>query len=179
MTAATPDPRYPIGRFTLISPTTDAVRRTAIDDIAALPSRMREAVSGLSDAELDTPYRDGGWTVRQVVHHVPDSHLHAYIRVKWALTEDSPAVKPYDEKTWSALPDSRLPVEPSLDLLDGVHARWVALLREMTAAQFERTIQHPEYPEGPLTIDRITQHYAWHCRHHVAHVTALRARKGW
>lgn len=176
---ATIDPRYPIGRFAAISPATNAVRRAAIEDIAALPARMRAAVAGLSDAQLDTPYRDGGWTVRQVVHHVADSHVNAYVRVKLALTETSPLVKPYDENLWAVLPDSRMPVAPSLAILDGVHARWVALARSMDPGQFTRTITHPEYREGPLTLDFVLQQYAWHGRHHVAHVTALRTRNRW
>ena len=162
----------------MISPATDAVHRAAISDIAELPARMREAVTGLSDPQLDTPYRDGGWTVRQVVHHIADSHLNAYARVKLALTEDSPHVKPYDENLWSALPDSRMPIAPSLSILDGVHARWVALLCSLEPAQFGHTMRHAEYRE-PLTLDFVLQQYAWHCRHHVAHVTTLRARKGW
>lgn len=175
----TADLRYPVGRFTLVAPSTDDVRRAALEDIAALPARMREAVDGLSDAQLDTPYRPGGWTVRQVVHHVPDSHMHAYIRLKLALTEDTPSIKPYDEKTWAELADSRMPIEVSLGLLDGIHARMVALFRVMKPADWARTFNHPEYPDGPLTIDWILQGYAWHSRHHVAHITSLRQREGW
>jgi hypothetical protein len=175
----TTDPRYPIGRFALISPATDAVRRAAIDDLAALPSRMREAVSDLSDAQLDTPYREGGWTVRQVVHHVADSHLNAYLRLKLALTEATPTIKPYDESAWARLPDARMPIDPSLTILDGLHARWVMLMGALDDGQFGRTVRHPEYPDGPLTVDFLAQLYAWHSRHHVAHVTALRTRKGW
>jgi hypothetical protein len=157
----------------------DQMRRAAIDEIAALPGRMREAVAGLGDIQLDTPYRPGGWTVRQVVHHVPDSHVHAYIRLKLALTEDSPTIKPYDEKTWAQLADSRLPVEVSLTLLDSVHARWVALCRDLKASDWARTFNHPEYPEGPRTIDWLVQVYAWHSNHHLAHITSLRKREGW
>jgi hypothetical protein len=157
----------------------DQMRRSAIDEIAALPKRMREAVSGLTDAQLDTPYRPGGWTVRQVVHHVPDSHVNAYIRLKLALTEEAPTIKPYDEKTWAMLADSRLPVEISLTLLDSVHARWVALCRDLNASDWARTFNHPEYPEGPRTIDWLVQVYAWHSNHHLAHITSLRKREGW
>jgi len=157
----------------------DQMRRSAIEEIAALPKRMREAVAGLGDIQLDTPYRPGGWTVRQVVHHVPDSHLNAYIRLKLALTEDAPTIKPYDEKTWAMLADSRLPVEISLTLLDSVHARWVALCRNLKASDWARTFNHPEYPEGPRTIDWLVQVYAWHSNHHLAHITSLRAREGW
>src|SRR5919106_6251042 len=127
----TTDFQYPIGRMTHVMSADDQARRAAIAEIAALPARMREAVSGLTDAQLDTPYRPGGWTVRQVVHHVPDSHAHAYIRLKLALTEDAPTIKPYDEKTWARLADSRLPVDVSLSLLESVHARWVALFRDL------------------------------------------------
>jgi hypothetical protein len=157
----------------------DQMRRSAIEEIAALPGRMREAVAGLGDIQLDTPYRPGGWTVRQVVHHVPDSHVHAYIRLKLALTEDAPTIKPYDEKTWAMLADSRLPVEVSLTLLDSIHARWVALCRNLKASDWARTFNHPEYPEGPRTIDWLVQVYAWHSNHHLAHITSLRKREGW
>jgi hypothetical protein len=177
--STTTDLQYPIGRMTHVMSATDQMRRTAIDEIAALPARMRKAVAGLTEAQLDTPYRAGGWTVRQVVHHVPDSHVHAYIRLKLALTEDAPTIKPYDEKTWARLADSRLPVEVSLTLLDSVHARWVALCRNLDASDWTRTFIHPEYPEGPRTIDWLVQVYAWHSNHHLAHITSLRQREGW
>src|SRR5216117_555290 len=119
------DPRYPIGQFNWTGPNTAEQRARFIDDIAAAPQKMRSAVTGLTDAQLDTPYRDGGWTVRQVVHHVPDSHMNAYIRLKLALTEEAPIIKPYDEKTWAGLADASMPIEPSLQLLDAVHTRWV------------------------------------------------------
>jgi DinB superfamily len=179
MTTTTPDLQYPIGRFTHVLSATDAMRRTAIDEIAALPARMRAAVAGLTDAQLDTPYRPGGWTVRQVVHHVPDSHVNAYIRLKLALTEDQPTIKPYDEKTWATLADTRLPVEVSLTLLDSIHARWVAVCRDLKPSDWARTFIHPEYPEGPRTIDWLVQVYAWHSNHHVAHITSLRRREDW
>ena len=179
MTTVVTDPRYPIGRFAFVEPVTDAVRRMAIDEIAALPATLREAVAGLADAQLDTPYRDGGWTVRQLVHHVADSHANAFTRLKLALTEESPTIKPYDENAWAALPDSRMPVALSLGIVDGIHARWTELLHTMDAAQFARTWRHPERPGQVLTLDWLTQLYAWHSRHHVAHVTALRARQGW
>lgn len=162
-----------------VASSTDEMRSAALEHIAALPARMREAVDGLTDAQLDTPYRPGGWTVRQVVHHVPDSHMHAYIRLKLALTEDTPTIKPYDEKTWAELADSRLPIENSLGLLDAVHARWVTLFRAMKPADFARTFHHPEYPDGPRTLDWLHQAYAWHSRHHVAHINSLRQREGW
>lgn len=175
----TTDLRYPIGRFQLIVPSTDEVRREAVEVIAALPTRMRAAVDRLSDAQLDTPYRPGGWDVRQVVHHVPDSHMNAYIRLKLALTENTPTIKPYDEKTWADLADSRMPIEVSLRLLDSIHARWVALFHAMKPEDWARTFNHPEYPEGPRTLDWLLQTYAWHSRHHLAHITSLRQREGW
>ena len=175
----TPDLQYPIGRFTLAAPITDAIRQTAVQEIAALPARMRQAVAGLSDAQLDTPYRPGGWSVRQVVHHVPDSHLNAYIRLKLALTESAPTITPYDEKAWAVLADTRLPVGVSLALLESVHARWVALCHALQPGDWTRTFIHPEYPEGPRTIDWLVQIYAWHSNHHLAHITSLRDREGW
>ncbi len=176
---AVADLRYPIGRFTPIAPATDTIRRAALDDLAALPARMRAAVAGLTDAQLDTPYRPDGWTVRQVVHHVPDSHMNAYSRVKMALTEETPTIKPYDEAAWARLADSGMPIDISLALLDSIHARWVALYRAMTPEDFARTFRHPEYPDATLTLDWLLQQYAWHSRHHVAHITSLRAREGW
>jgi hypothetical protein len=155
------------------------VRRRAIDEIAALPALVRTAVSGLTDEQLDTPYRLGGWTVRQVVHHVPDSHMHAYIRLKLALTEDAPVIKPYDEARWAELPDSRLPIATSLAILDGVHERMSTILRTIAPSDWGRTFIHPEFPDGPRTIDWHLQNYAWHGRHHLAHITGLRAREGW
>jgi hypothetical protein len=178
MARVTENLRYPLGRFTN-APATDDIRQASLAELAALPRKMRDAVAGLSDRQLDTPYRPGGWTVRQLVHHVPDSHLNAYVRLKLALTEDNPLVKPYDEAAWAALPDCRLPIEPSLTLLDAVHARWVAVVRAMTREEFTRTYRHPEYPDGPLTLDWLVQQYAWHSRHHVAHITALRQRERW
>jgi hypothetical protein len=150
----------------------------ALEEIAALPAAMRAAVHGLVTTQLETPYRDGGWSVRQVVHHVPDSHMHAYTRVKFALTEESPTIRPYDEAAWAMLPDvAALPVEVSLSLLEGIHTRWVACLRGLSADQLARTFVHPEL--GPQRIDLSLQRYAWHGRHHVAHITSLRARMGW
>ena len=171
--------QYPIGRFTMVDAITDAMRLTAIEQIEMLPARMRQAVSGLTDAQLDTPYRPGGWTVRQVVHHVPDSHVNAYIRLKLALTESSPIIKPYDENQWAKLVDARMPVEVSLTMLQSVHARWVALLRGLRPADWRRVFIHPEYPDGPRTIDWLAQIYAWHSNHHLAHITSLRERERW
>ena len=150
-----------------------------IDEIAAAPVRMREAVRGLSEQQLDTPYRDGGWTVRQVVHHVPDSHLNAYCRLKLALTEDEPTIRPYDEATWAELEDSRsTPIEVSLTLLESLHARWVGLLRSLKDDDFRRTFRHPEHG-GVQTLDWLVAMYSWHGRHHVGHITSLRERHGW
>jgi hypothetical protein len=173
------DLRYPIGPLAVIAPATDDVRRAAIEDLASAPLSMRTAVSGLTDAQLDAPYRPGGWTVRQLVHHVPDSHMHAYIRLKFALTEDAPTIKPYNEQTWAELADSQLPIEVSLGILDGIHARMVSLLRALAPDDWARIFHHPEYPDAPRTLDWLAQGYAWHARHHIAHITALRRREGW
>lgn len=170
--------QYPVGRFTEPDDVTATMLDVATAEIAALPVAMRAAVAGLTPAQLETPYRDGGWTVRQVVHHVADSHMHAYIRVKFALTEESPTIRPYDEAAWAMLPDvAALPIDVSLSLLDALHARWVACLRGLTAEQCARPFVHPEL--GPQRIDLSLLRYAWHGRHHVAHITALRQRMGW
>src|SRR5687768_2110854 len=172
------DPRYPVGPFVPRDELNPGERRELIDAIAAAPARLRDAVRGLDEAQLDTPYRDGGWTVRQVVHHVPESHMNAFIRFKLGLTEDNPTIKPYNEAAWARLDDiERVPVETSLALLDALHERWVTLLEVMKAEDFARPVQHPEY--GPMTLDKLLQMYAWHGRHHVAHVTTLRDRAGW
>ncbi|HEX5436063.1 MAG TPA: putative metal-dependent hydrolase [Gemmatimonadaceae bacterium] len=179
MPTATPDLRYPIGRFALDGPITASTRQEWLDDIARAPAALRAAVQGLSAEQLDTPYRPGGWTVRQLVHHVPDSHLNAYVRCKLALTESEPTIKPYDEARWAELPDSRIvPIDISLAMLDALHVRWVALLRALTPAELERTVRYPEHGRT-VTIDEMVGLYAWHGRHHVAHVTALREREGW
>ena len=170
--------RYPVGRFSrLTSPLDRATRSAHIDTIEQTPAKFRSLVNGRSDAELDTPYRPGGWTVRQVVHHVPDSHMNAFVRLKLALTEDNPTVKPYDQEKFASLPDQRLPIDVSLSLLDGLHARWVAVLNTLTPEQFTRPLYHPEI--GPITVDYLVQTYGWHSRHHVAHITRLREREGW
>lgn len=173
------DLRYPIGRFDISAPITPASRAEHLEAIAALPAALRAAVSGLSDAQLDTPYRPEGWTVRQLVHHVADSHVNAVTRIRLALTEDTPTIKPYLEKAWANLADSRTqPIEPSLQILDGTHARWVALARAITAPEFARTVVHPEHGRT-MSVDTLCGLYAWHGRHHVAHITALRQREGW
>lgn len=172
------DLRYPIGRFEPPTRVAAEQRLGAINAIAETPMRLREAVRGLTNGQLDTPYRPDGWTVRQLVHHVPDSHLNAYTRFKLALTEDQPTIKPYDEARWAELPDSRdTPIETSLDLLDRLHARWVVLLSALGDQDFARAIRHPE--RGVLRLDQLLAMYAWHGRHHVAHVTAMRERLGW
>jgi len=172
------DPRYPTGRFVPDPNPSPATRNLHIEAIAGLPARMRGAVAGLSEQQLNTPYREGGWTVRQVVHHVPDSHLNAYIRFKWAITEENPTIKAYDETSWAKLKDSELtPIEVSLALLESLHARWTVLLRSLAPEDFKRTWIHPE--SGPHDLDWLLGLYAWHGQHHVAHVTGLRERMGW
>lgn len=172
------DLRYPVGKFEKRASITAADRRAMIGIIAEAPRQLRAAVSGLNDHQLDTPYREGGWTVRQVAHHVPDSHLNAYIRLKLALTEERPTIKPYEEARWAELPDSRdVPVEVSLNLLDAVTARWVTIMNAMREEDFARTLVHPDH--GPVDLDWLVQMYAWHSRHHVAHITTLRDRNGW
>ena len=172
------DLRFPTGRFTLDPDPTPGKRHGWIDQIAAAPAALKSAVGGLSDTQFDTPYRPGGWTVRQVVHHVPDSHLNAYVRFKLALTEENPTIKTYDEAAWAKVADTeRTPPEVSLALLDALHRRWVVLLKSMQAADFARPLVHPE--RGNVTLDWMLQLYAWHGRHHVGHITALRQRQGW
>ena len=174
------DLRYPTGRYQRpTSPLSDAQRRTMIDVIARTPDDLQRAVRSLSPEQLDTPYRPGGWTVRQVAHHVPDSHLNAYTRFKLALTEDVPTIKTYDEARWAELSDSRdTPVETSLTLLAALHDRWVRLLRAMKPDDFSREINHPEWTSR-MSLDALLALYAWHGPHHVAHVTSLRSRMGW
>jgi hypothetical protein len=172
------DLRFPVGTYTRTATLSPDARRAALDAIAEGPARMREAVRGLTDAQLDTPYRPGGWSVRQVVHHVPDSHLNAYVRVKLALTEDMPTVKPYDETAWANLDDARTtPIEVSLTLLESMTDRWMRVLRAMKPDEFARKLNHPE--NGPMTLDDVVGMYAWHSKHHVAHITGLREREGW
>lgn len=172
------DLRYPIGKFGVDPEVTDAKRRRWIEEIAGTPAALRAAVAGLSEAQLDTPYRPGGWTVRQVAHHLPDSHLNAYVRFKLALTEAEPTVKTYDEAAWAELADGRTaPVELSLALLESLHRRWVLVLRSLFPGDFARTFRHPEW--GTVSLDWYLQQYAWHGRHHVAHITSLRGRMGW
>lgn len=174
----TTDLRYPVGTLSPPSPFTAAHRAAAIQTLAEAPARLRLAVAGLTDAQLDTPYRPDGWTNRQVVHHVVDSHVNAYLRTKFALSEDHPTIKPYAEAVWAEMADGRTaPVSMSLNLLDALHGRWVMLLKSLAPEQFARTLQHPE--RGPMTIDDVLAMYEWHSRHHTAHITGLRARMGW
>ena len=171
--------RYPVGKFDFDAPVNEADYPKLIAAIAQTPVALRSAVAGLTRDQLDTPYRPGGWTVKQVVHHLPDSHLNAYTRFKLALTEDKPTIKPYDSAAWAELADSRkVPIEVSLDLLDALLLRWVALLRSMDTAEFNRGFRHPEHGRV-LTLKQTLGLYAWHGRHHVAHITSLRKREGW
>ena len=172
------DLRYPVGTWTWPAEVTQEERAAFIRDIEALPAKLREAVAGLDPQHLDTPYRDGGWTIRQIVHHVPESHMNSYIRFKLALTEDNPTVKPYDEALWAKLPDaSTAPIDLSLDLAEALHKRWELVLRAMTDRDFERTYFHPE--NGTHKLDAILGLYAWHGRHHAAQIVASRQRNGW
>jgi hypothetical protein len=178
--AVTTDPRYPVGKYQKpTKPLTSAERKAAIEIIAKTPAMLRAAVKGLNDQQLDTPYRTGGWTVRQVVHHVPDSHMNAYIRFKLALTEDMPTIKPYDEARWAEMDDGKSQlVADSLNLLDALHRRWVLVLEGMKPSDFERRLNHPEW-DSPPSLDQMLAMYAWHGPHHTAHVTELRKREGW
>jgi hypothetical protein len=172
------DLRYPVGRLEMEPQLTDEARREMIDQIEQAPARLRAAVEGLTPEQLDTPYRPDGWTARQVAHHVPDSHMNGYVRFKLALTEDTPLIKTYEEAEWAKLPDTfSVPVEVSLVLLESVHQRWVPVLRSMSAADFERTLRHPDH--GIINLNQLLCIYSWHGRHHVAHVTGLRERMGW
>lgn len=174
----TTDLRYPIGRFVYPDRAPEVDVQRALTRIEVLPHELRRAVEGLTPSQLDTPYRPGGWTVRQVVHHVPDSHVNAYVRTKLALTEDDPVIRAYDEQQWAMLADTaRTPIETSLALLDALHARWVTLLRTLRPDDFDRPLRHPEI--GSLTLGMVIMQYGWHGDHHVAHVTRLREREGW
>jgi uncharacterized damage-inducible protein DinB len=166
--------RYPIGRF---NPAATGSRADQIETLRRLPERLRAVVAGLNDTQLDTPYREGGWTVRQLVHHVADSHANSYVRVKMALTEEDPTITAYDEAAWARLPDSQMPIEVSLPLIEAVHARLVSLLESMSEADYQRTFRHPE--RGQVTLANNLALYDWHSRHHTAHITSLRERMGW
>jgi hypothetical protein len=176
--AIAPDLRYPIGNFAPQSTYSDAQRSAMIQDIAELPAKLRAALAGLNDQQLDTPYRDGGWTVRQTVHHLADSHVNSYIRLRFAATEDNPTIKPYDENAWAELVDAKQePVEVSLKILEGLHHRWVVLLKSFKAEDWKRTMFHPE--RGKLDMSVNLALYSWHSKHHVAHINELRKRKDW
>ena len=170
--------RYPIGKFSFDVDITPEKRKAWIQQIEHLPRELRRAVSGLLPQQLDTPYREGGWTVRQLAHHIADSHMNSFIRWKLALTESNPTIKPYDQDEWVTTADvTDLDIEPSLALVEGLHARWTKLLSSLSPSDFARTFNHPE--SGVATLDRQLQLYAWHGRHHVAHIDSLRQRKGW
>ena len=171
------DLRFPIGRFAPPASSLPGIRAAHLQTLRMLPERLKAAVAGLSDAQLDTPYREGGWTVRQVVHHLADSHAMAYTRCKQALTKDWPMEQSYDEAAWANLADSRLPVDVSLAMVTALHGRWVALLESLSEEDFRKGYNHPE--RGRETLVKMLAMYDWHSRHHVAHITALRARQGW
>lgn len=173
------DLRYPVGRFQAPDPIIAEHRDQWIQELAASAGLLRQAVAGLSDQQLDTPYREGGWTVRQVVHHLADSHINSYCRVRLALTEESPTIKAYKEGLWADLADARTgPVDPSLAILEAVHDRWIRLMRTLTDSDFARAFVHPEHGTR-IRLDRTLGTYAWHARHHTAHITGLRQRMGW
>ena len=172
------DPRFPIGKFHYSGPHTQEEEQQFLDDIAQTPANLRASVKGLTDEQLDTPYRPGGWTVRQVVHHLPDSHLNSYLRFKLALTEENPTIKTYAEDRWAELNDSRdTPVEVSLTLLESLHDRWVRLLRSLTPEEWKRTFRHPDL--GEMNLQKTLALYAWHGKHHVAHINELRKHRSW
>ncbi len=175
----TTDLRFPVGKFVRPDSLTPEQRKAAIRTIAEAPAKLRAAINGLTDKQLDTPYRPAGWSVRQVVHHLADSHMNALIRLKLGLTEEMPTIKPYDEAKWAELEDGRSKlVEDSVQLLAGLHARWAYLLQRMKPEHFSRKINHPEWKE-PMSLDTLLALYEWHSRHHVAHITELRKREGW
>jgi uncharacterized damage-inducible protein DinB len=172
------DLRYPIGRFKIEGDITDEMLYSFIQDINEAPVNLRKAVEGLTEDQLNTPYRPGGWTIRQVVHHLPDSHLNSYIRFKLALTEDNPLVKPYEEAKWAELADTiTTPIRVSLDLFENLHMRWVNLLKSLARLDLNKTFRHPE--SGIVSLERAIAVYAWHGKHHIAHITSLRKRMGW
>lgn len=170
--------QFPLGKFDVTARIHDEALPGLIKALAEAPAQLRAAVAGLTEAQLDTPYRPEGWTIRQVVHHLPDSHMNSVLRMKWALTEDEPMIKTYEEQLWAELPDARTaPVELSLRLLDALHARWVFLLNSLTPDQLQRCFRHPEL--GKISNRIAIAFYAWHGRHHIAHITSLRGRMGW
>ena len=170
--------KYPVGKFARPAEFSPELRQASIATLAALPANLDAAVLHLTEAQLDTPYRQGGWTVRQVVHHIADSHMNAYVRFKLALTEDWPTIKPYKEALWAELPDSKMPIERSQALIAALHERWVVLLETLSESDWQRGFVHPEH-ERRQTLEHAAVLYAWHCRHHTAHITELRKREGW
>ncbi len=171
------DPRYPVGKFHYDGPYSEAQRTELLTTLSELPAKLRAAVAGLNEKQLDTPYRDGGWTVRQTVHHVADSHMNSFIRFRLAITEDNPTIKPYNEALWAEIPYAKEPVEVSLKLIDSLHRRMDVMLRAVKPEDWTRTLVHPE--NGQMTLDKMLGIYAWHSRHHVAHITELRRRMSW
>ncbi len=171
------DLRYPIGQFSLPGQLSPSERLSGIQEIAEAPAHLRSAVAGLSDRQLNTRYRPGGWTVRQVVHHLPDSHVNSYVRLKLALTEEVPTIRTYNEAAWAELPDAAAPIEGSLALLERLHERWVYLWQRLAEADWRRRLRHPDM--GEMRVEELLAFYAWHGKHHVAHITSLRAREGW
>jgi DinB superfamily len=172
------DPRYPIGKFEPKESYTSDDVKTNISRIASLPEKIKKAIHGLSESQLNTPYREGGWTVRQVVHHVPDSHMNAYIRFKWTLTENSPLIKAYDEKGWANTPETLGPPSLSIDLLTALHAKWVILLKGLTPDDLHKEFTHPD-TKKQVALDRLIATYAWHGEHHLAHITSVKERMKW
>jgi uncharacterized damage-inducible protein DinB len=177
MTTLTSDVRYPIGPFNANDELTERSRRAAIDAIVGLPTELRRAVAGLDDSRLDTPYRADGWSVRQVVHHLADSHLTGYVRLKLALTQDNPAIQPYDQAAWGRLADNRLPVAPALAIIDGVNEHWIALCRALDDRALARVYTHAAL--GLMTVEKHLHFFAWHARHHTAQISTLRERESW
>ena len=171
------DLSYPIGKFNSDFEATTELRQKFINEVAELPEKLRKTVENLDDEQLDTPYRPEGWTVRQTVHHIADSHLNALCRFKLALTEDFPTIRPYFEDRWAKLEDSLLPIEPSMKIIEGVHSRWAALLNSMSEGDFQKRLNHPE--SGEWNLEKFLALYAWHGRHHTAHITSLQQRNGW
>lgn len=172
------DPSYPIGKFQPKESYTAEELNSFIARIESLPARLESAIKGMTDQQLDTPYRDGGWTVRQVVHHVPDSHMNSYIRVKWTLTEETPLIKAYDEKSWALTPETKLPPDISISFLKALHVKWTALLKRLTPDDLKKSFIHPESKKN-IPLDRLIHLYAWHGDHHLAHITTLKERMGW
>lgn len=171
------DLKYPIGKFQFDGEITESVIKDWINEIEELPRLLIDAVKDLDKEQLDTPYRSEGWTVRQVIHHLADSHMNAYVRFKLALTEETPVIKTYDEAKWAELSDYNLPIEISLSLLDALHRRWTNLLRNLNSGDLEKTFIHPD--SGEVSVGKNIGIYAWHGRHHLAHITSLRSRNGW